>query len=307
MDGREHFVPDPALFQLKPWRAMTALMADWGLIAAALASAIRWPHPVTYILAAIIVARTQLALAVIMHESAHGTLLPHQRYNDAVGQACAAGPLLLSMKMYRAGHLRHHQFPMQEDDPVARVFGINDYPISRAQLALRLLADLSGFGYCQSALKMLCGDYQSIMPKVPKSISYVIWEVFSILASNGLLLGLLAWSGHAWLYMTLWILPAVTLLPLFGRIRAIMEHAGLPASHDQSQNARTIVRPSWQTFLCGPHGIHYHIEHHLHVRMPFYHLRKLHDQMAANSVLPSRNLYRGYDQVLRDVSTPQSE
>jgi fatty acid desaturase len=61
------------------------------------------------------------------------------------------------------------------------------------------------------------------------------------------------------------------------------------------------VRPSWQTFFCGPHGIHFHIEHHQHVRVPFYHLPAVHALMQARGELPAANLCTGYGQVLRQV------
>ncbi|KAA0985947.1 fatty acid desaturase [Pseudomonas sp. ANT_J12] len=289
-------------FALKPWLTLLALLADWGLIAASLAAAALWPHPVTYLLAAIIIARSQLALAVIMHESAHGVVVRHQGLNDVIGQLFAAGPLFLSLHTYRAGHLKHHLAPMRHDDPVVAVFGLGDFPLPRGKLAAKLLADLCGVGYFISAGQFARGDYRDIMPKVDKSPRRVTWEVFSMLASNGLLLGVLAWSGHAWLYPALWLLPAITLLPFMGRIRAIMEHAGLPACDDQSQNARSIVRSNWQTFVFGPHAIHYHIEHHLFVRVPFYHLRSVHQQLVARQLVPTGNLYNGYIGVLRDVS-----
>ncbi|WP_047304929.1 fatty acid desaturase family protein [Pseudomonas fluorescens] len=298
------FVPEAELFELKPWIAVLALLADWGLIAAAFSAAALWPHPLTYLLAALLIARSQLALAVLMHESAHGLLLRGQALNDAVGQWLAAGPLFLSMATYRAGHLKHHRQPMRHDDPVMAVFGMGDYPLPRGKLARRLLADLLGLGYLISACRLARGDYRAVMPKVDKSAGLLCSEILSMLLSNGLLFGLLAWSGHPWLYPGLWLLPAMTLLPLMGRVRAIMEHAGLPAHADQSQNARSIVRPNWQTFLFGPHAIHYHIEHHLYVRLPFYHLRRLHRQLAARQLLPAGNLYRGYIGVLRDVSDP---
>lgn len=298
------FAPVAELFVAKPWISWLALLGDWTLIGAGFAGAALWPHPLTYLLAALLIARSQLALAVLMHESAHGLLLRGQRANDLVGQWLAAGPLFLSLRTYRAGHLKHHLQPMQHDDPIVAVFGLGDYPLPRGRLILRLLADLSGVGYCISAWRFARGDYRAIMPKVDKSPRQALGEVLSMLVSNTLLFGLLAWSGHPWLYPGLWLLPAITLLPLLGRVRAIMEHAGLPAHADQSQNARSIVRPNWQTFLFGPHAIHYHIEHHLYVRVPFYHLRGLHRQLAARQLLPTANLYRGYIGVLRDVSYP---
>ena len=112
---------------------------------------------------------------------------------------------------------------------------------------MRLAADLCGVGYFISAFKLVRGDYRHCLPRVDKSPRQVLGEVLSMLVGNGLLLGLLAWSGHPWLYLGLWLLPAITLLPLMGRVRAIFEHAGLPANADQSQNARSIVVPNWQT------------------------------------------------------------
>lgn len=298
------FAPDAGLFVLKPWIGCLALLADWGLIAAAFACAAIWPHPITYVLAALLIARSQLALAVLMHESAHGLLLRGQKANDLLGQWLAAGPLFLSLRTYRAGHLKHHLQPMEHDDPVVAVFGLGDYPLPRGKLALRLVADLCGVGYFISAARFARGDYRAIMPRVDKSPRQVLGELCSMLAGNGALFGLLAWSGHPWLYLGLWLLPAITLLPLLGRVRAIMEHAGLPVDADQSRNARSIVRPNWQTFLCGPHAIHYHIEHHLYVRVPFYQLGGLHRQLAAAQLLARGNLYRGYVGVLRDISDP---
>lgn len=305
---RGRFVPDALLYRPRPWRGLAALAADWALIAAAFSAALLWPSLPTYMLAAIVIGRTQLALAVMMHESAHGLLLPSQAANDAVGQAFAAGPLCLSLKTYRAGHLKHHRAPMRFDDPVAIVFGVNDYPIGRRELILRLVSDLLGIGNLVTARKFMRGDFRGLVPAFDNCARHKAWELSTMLASNGLILGTLAACGHAWLYLGLWTLPSLTLLQFFGRIRAIMEHAGLPECEDQSRNARTIVRPSWQTFLFGPHGIHYHIEHHLFVRIPFHGLGRVHREMVGKGLLPDANLYRGYLGVLRDVSsTPSSE
>lgn len=301
------FIPPAELFALKPWRTLLALLADWGLIAVSLAAAANWAHPVTYLVAAIIIARSQLALAVIMHESAHGVVLRHQGLNDLVGQLFAAGPLFLSLQTYRAGHLKHHLAPMRQDDPVVAVFGLGDFPLPSGKLTMKLLADIGGVGYVISAWKFARGDYREIMPKVEKSTGQVAWEIFSMLLSNGLLLGVLSVYGHAGLYLGLWLLPAITLLPFMGRVRAIMEHAGLPASDDQSLNARSIVRANWQTFVFGPHAVHYHIEHHLFVRMPFYHLHRLNQLLVTQHRVPVSNLYHGYIAVLRDVSTPAAQ
>ncbi|WP_175744773.1 fatty acid desaturase family protein [Burkholderia ambifaria] len=300
--GLARFVPDPALFRVSASRVGAALAGDWLMIAAAFAVAIAFAHPLVYALAAIVIARSQLALAVMMHEGAHGLLARNRRVNDGLGQLFAAGPLWLSLRTYRAGHLKHHRAPMEPDDPVVLLFGVHDYPVTRGRLIGRLLAYACGIGYVTSVVKLARGEFAHAMPKVGKSRAYAAWEVASMLAGNGVLFGALAWAGHPLLYVTLWIVPSVTLLPLAGQVRAIFEHAGLPACADQSRNARTIVRRSWQTFLFGPHAIHFHIEHHLFARMPFHHLPVVHRQLAQRQLLPDGNLYTGYGDVLRNVS-----
>jgi fatty acid desaturase len=295
------FQPDACLLEPASWRIAAALLGDWLLIAMAFAGAILLPHPVVYVLAAVLIARSQLALAVMMHEAAHGLLARSKPLNDALGQLLTAAPLWLSLSTYRAGHIKHHHAPMASDDPVALMFAVHDYPVSRGRLIARLLAYGCGAGYVMSIARLARGELAHALPKVVKSRRYQAWELASMLITNGLLLGLLAYAGHGWLYLGLWLVPSITLLPLAGQVRAIFEHAGLCASTDQSSNARTIARRSWQTFLFGPHSIHYHIEHHLFPRMPFYHLNTVHGQLAARGILPKANIYPDYGTVLRDV------
>ncbi len=290
-------------------KSLGALLADWLLIAICFAVVIWFPHAITYILAAIIIARTQLALAVLMHESAHGVFHTNRRLNDLLGQVFTAAPLFISMYGYRRGHMQHHIAPMTEDDPISVVFRIGDYPISRKQLCWRLFMDLTSIAYFQMLYDLLNGKSKQVLQntrvksgKNRSSRNRTVLVVTSILAINGLLFTLLATLGHGALYFGLWVLPALTFLQVFARIRAITEHAGYPPGDDQAKNARTIVRPSWQTFFFGPHCIHYHIEHHLNVRAPFYHLPDIHAYLNTKGKLPQENLYRGYGKVLADVT-----
>lgn len=292
------------LTRISHGRALVAIALDWGLIAACFLAAIRFPHPLTYVLAAILIARTQLALAVLMHESAHGTLLANRRLNDMAGQLFAAAPLMLVMDFYRNGHLQHHRAPMAPDDPIATTFRIDDYPVTRRELAWRLFKDVTSLGYVISLCKL--ARRRPASPKPQRAVSagtgQRLFAIGSILAVHGGMLALLAAADHAMLYVWLWIVPAVTFLPLFGRIRAITEHAGYRQTEDQRLSARTVVRRSWQTFFVGPHRIHHHIEHHEYPRVPFYRLPQVHAFMAEQGRLPAANLYRSYWQVLKDVS-----
>jgi fatty acid desaturase len=282
-------------------RALLAIALDWALIAACFVVAVRISHPLTFLLCAILIARTQLALAVLMHESAHGTLLSHRRLNDMAGQFFAAAPLFLVMDFYREGHLQHHRAPMAAGDPVAITFGIDDYPVTRRELLWRLFKDATGVGHFLN-MRNLTHARQRGCNRHRHTGHEGRYAIASIVAIQGLMVGFLAATGHTALYFGLWILPALTLLPLFGRIRAITEHAGYRPSEDQRFSARSVVRRSWQTFFVGPHRIHYHIEHHEYPHVPFYRLQHVHALMAKQGRLPAANLYQSYGQVLKDVS-----
>lgn len=290
------------LKRIQTWRGLAALTLDWLLIAACFTLAILYPHPLVMLAAAILIARTQLALAVLMHDSAHGTLLRPRRFNDLVGQLFTAAPLMLSLYAYRHGHLEHHRAPMAPDDPVATIFGIADYPVSRTTLAWRLLRDVTGLAYFLSLRDFARGRFRHLS-KAVHGRAATAWVLCSILMVHGALVSLLWLADRPELYLLLWTLPSLTLLQLFARMRALTEHAGFPFAHDQTRNARSIVAPSWQTFFCGPHAIHYHIEHHAHVRVPFYHLQTLHHLMRSCGALHDANLHHGYASVLREVSS----
>ena len=301
----DHAMPTPLpayLTELSPWRSIAALMLDWGLIAASFGCAVAFPSPLIYLAAAIVIARTQLALAVLMHESAHRVLTRNARVNDVIGQVFAAAPLMLSLYSYRRGHMQHHRAPMASDDPVAVVFGIADYPVSRSELVWRLFKDVTAIGYFLSVWKILRASRSDGLSKPPPNRARTLFVIASIVLTNAALIGALTALEHPALYVGLWLLPALTLLQLFARVRAITEHAGYGPCEDQIQNARTIVRPNLQTFFFGPHRIHFHIEHHCHVRVPFYRLAQVHALMRFDRMLPAQNLYDGYWPVLREVS-----
>ena len=150
--------------------------------------------------------------------------------------------------------------------------------------------------------RFLRGDYRQLFAGAPRAPREGAWVFCAIAGVQGALFSLLAFFGHPWLYLGLWLLPALTLLHCFGRIRAIMEHAGYGPGEDQTRSARTIPQRSWQTFFFGPHAIHFHIEHHQYAAVPFYRLRDVHQWMAARGQLPAANLYRGYGQILREVT-----
>ncbi len=116
------------------------------------------------------------------------------------------------------------------------------------------------------------------------------------------MLAALSLLGHPWLYLTLWLLPAITALQVLLRIRGIAEHAGYEATKNQMLCSRTVI-PSWQTVVFAPHDVNYHIEHHVYPSIPHYNLSKAHKMMRERAILPEANIYSGYDKVLQELVT----
>jgi fatty acid desaturase len=296
------------LSRIKSAATIVALLVDYALVVFAFVLAAACPNPMIWLVCFVLVARQQLALAILMHDAAHKRLFNSVALNDFVGQFFCAAPLLFSMYSYRTLHLKHHQAPLSADDPDLSLIG--GYPISKKSFARKLLRDALGISYFKfiryflhmaskgkTASNVVQGTVQRGRDNAPLS-----WIVTSVLAANVLIFAALAAAHHPWFYLTLWLLPAITALQVLLRIRGIAEHAGYEYSKNQMLSART-VSSSWQTLLCAPHSVNYHIEHHVYPSIPHYNLQKVHALLKQRRLLPESNVYSGYDSILRELIT----
>ena len=96
-----------ALTRRSNWRGGLALLGVWAGIAACLLLAALWPHPLTLLLAVVLLGGRQLALAVLAHEAAHRTLFAHRGLNEFAGNWLSARPIWQNLPKYRAHHVRH--------------------------------------------------------------------------------------------------------------------------------------------------------------------------------------------------------
>lgn len=286
------------------------LLADWTLVAAGFALYIAYPYWWVYAISLILIARTQLALAILMHEASHRRLFQNAALNDYVGQFLTAAPVLFSLGSYKQNHLVHHQNPLVPDDPDITLTG--GYPVSKTSFVRKLLRDAFGVSYFKFIKYFLYQAHkrrkkihtkETAVRKNTRSFKVSFAGVlFSIVLINGLIFGALYAAGHPWLYLTLWFLPTVTVLQLLLRIRGIAEHAGYRPDEDQRLNARTVINPL-QTFFFAPHGVNYHIEHHVYPGIPFFNLPEVHRIMKERGSLPEANVYRGYGKIVRELVT----
>lgn len=288
-----------------PAAAWGAIILDWLIIAAVFALVIRAQRWWVYPFAMALIARQQLALALLMHDAAHGRLFQSRLVNDRAGQLFCSGPVLLPLYAYKRSHLKHHQDPLTPGDPDLPLIG--GYPAPKAKLARKLLQDISGLSYFKFLKFFMylakrqkraaaCGEGGAAAQEL-LSRGFVRG---SIIGSNLALFGALAFAGHPWLYFLLWTIPSMTFLQAYLRVRGLAEHAGYQPGPDQARNARTVVNPL-QTFFVAPHNVNYHIEHHLFPSVPFFRLPALHRLLKERGALPKENVFAGYGAVLASL------
>ena len=274
-------------------RASLAILADFAVIAAAIAAALAWwPNPLVVFLSVVIIGTRQHALFVIAHDAAHYLLFENRRINDWVGRACATVQGL-SMCTYRVIHRLHHNNLYGELDPDTALHG--GYPRGRIYLMRKLLKDLTGLTAWKTYAYFLGGapalnaaTHVAMRPlddTSPKLRAEAKRDRNTVVAFHLILLIGFAAGGYLIQYLVLWLLPLVTVVQAILRLRAIAEH-GAPADLSSPLTAaRTNVAPAWLRWAIFPHNVNYHIEHHLYASVPQHNLPELHREMAARGML----------------------
>jgi fatty acid desaturase len=82
-----------------------------------------------------------------------------------------------------------------------------------------------------------------------------------------------------WYWVFLWLVPLVTVFPLYVLLRQLLQHGN--SSRGRLTNTRVFLRPWTVNFFLLPVGQDYHLPHHLFASIPHYRLRRLHEAMLA--------------------------
>lgn len=296
------------------WRGLWAITSTWFVIAATFAVLAHWPNPLTFIAALVLIAGRQLALAILEHEGAHGTLFKTRWMNNILADWLCARPIWQNLAKYRAHHFVHHTKTGTELDPDISLHA--GYPTTRASLRRKILRDLVGY----TGLKLMFGlalmdagvfkwTVASQVERLPQDgrrwwdypLSF-LRNAYGMLLTNAVLFGLCVASGHAWLY-GVWVLAYLTPFPLFVRVRSIAEHGVLERVPDMFRNTRT-TQASWLARMTvAPMNVNYHLEHHAMASVPFYRLAQMHRMLRVRDAVPQAPSYLD---VLRLASTPVS-
>ena len=76
------------------------------------------------------------------------------------------------------------------------------------------------------------------------------------------------------------------------------EHSMLDMN-DDFRNTRTTYANWLERILFAPHHVNYHVEHHLMMGVPPYHLPKMHQLLKARGFYDKGVLEEGYGKILR--------
>jgi fatty acid desaturase len=288
------------LLELQDWHSWLSLLADWSLIAASFALVARWPNPLTVVLALFVIGGRQLGLAVLMHEAAHRTLFRNRRFNDWAGNWLCAYPVWGDLHPYRAYHLQHHAKTGTAEDPDLGLAA--PFPVTRASLRRKVFRDLTGRTGVKRAVATLRRDLGLSRGKVRRRDGGGLANLRGVAITNAVLFGLCAVAGFPALYL-LWPAAWLTTYSLVMRIRSIAEHGMVPDPADELRNTRTTLARWWERVFIAPNRVNYHLEHHLLMTVPHYHLPRLHRLLRQRGQLEGACVTQGYPAVLRLASS----
>ncbi len=291
---------------------LAAVLTSWAIVAATFALLARFPHPATFVLAVAILGGRQLALAVLMHDAAHGSLFRTRWMNEVLADWLCAKPVWNDVARYRRHHLAHHAHTGTDLDPDRCL--AEPFPVTRASLARKLLRDALGVTGLKRVAGLLAMDLEFIaytvtpeihrLPRRPlhEHLAAGVRNVAGVVLTNAAIAGALALTGHAWVYAA-WVVAFLTSFGVVVRVRSIAEHACTEASPDPFRNTRTTIAGPVERLLVAPHRVSYHLEHHLLMTVPYFRLPALHRMLAERGALPEGSVLHGYAAVLRMASS----
>ena len=268
----------------------------WAMIIGIFALFAFFPNPLTFLLCVVMMAGRQLGLAIIMHDAAHGLLVPNIKVNDFLGIWLGGQPILSDLRPYRPYHLAHHRNVGQKEDPD---LGLSEaYPLTKDSFRRKVIRDLTG----QTGWKQRRNQFRSAFgpkdaPFFTRLKNFFI-KMREPLITNGIILGGCIAVGHWYLYPLLWVLPLLTVYQLISRVRNMAEHGYVPDQNDILRNART-VRVNWlERILFAPYAVNYHVEHHLMMSVPCYNLPYMHKLLMEKGYADKMELLPSYRAVL---------
>jgi fatty acid desaturase len=271
-----------------------AIVWTWLVVAGCLAAVAYtwWALP----LVVVVLGGRQLALAVMMHDAAHGTLFRTKWLNERSDWVCAR-PIWADTARYRKQHLGHHAHTGTDRDPDLDLAPVE--PMSRRSLRRKIVRDLTGVAGLRRVAALIAIDAGAItvsggtVRRAGKpSLGKLARNLAPMLVTNALLAYVAGWAYLAW------VIAYLTTFSLFLRLRSLAEHACMERTDDELRNTRTTRAGLLARATVAPLHVNYHLEHHLLPTVPWYRLPALARRIADQVPPPTAS----YVDVMRAVS-----
>ena len=284
-------------------RGISLLAHAWFVILASLIIFTIFPNVITFLLAVLVIAGRQLGLAILMHEGAHGLIVNNTKNNNQLSQWICAFPVWSDTYGYRHYHLAHHRHTQTADDPDLSLS--KPFPVNKLSFVRKVLRDTFGITGLVQRYELIVKTLLTKDTKKDdgKRISGFQSKntLFGILISNIIIFISFSAVGQWWYYFAFWLLPLLTFLQLFLRIRNIAEHAGVKDNCNDFNNARTTYANILERTFVAPYYVNYHVEHHLLMFVPCYKLKEAHELLLKKGHKEEIEIKDGYISLLRSV------
>jgi fatty acid desaturase len=251
--------------------------------------AVELAHPVSWVLAFLLMGRQYARFASLGHEAVHRTLFTNKKLNDVVGRWILSYPSWVPFELYRRSHLNHHRDEMGPKEPDKALY--RAYPITRASFRRKLIRDATG----QTGIKLFRGLIRATFKRKPPAVKIMLCQV-PLVAAFVLI-------GRPELYVLLWWLPHVTVWRVINRLRSVAEHGGLMQSADRRQTTHDVKQSPISSFWLVPFNIGCHLAHHVDMAVPNWNLPKLQQELVASGWVTAEYSYPNYRSLWRALSS----
>lgn len=232
---------------------MFAAVWQWDIL-------LKWP---VLLIILIMIGSRQHAIAVLGHDGSHYLITTNRTVNDFLSKTLCFLPFGSCLYQYRIFHSEHHKGVGTDNDPEYEHL---HHPILGKQWSLPLrwgkFWSYIVLDFCGGAVPHLIKLIQLTGPKRGRDILENML-FFMVVIGTFVAVGLW-WVVAVW-FVALW----ATFWASF-RVRIWTEHIG--TQNTAQKTHRLQMPPWWLRFLCYPHNVWAHWEHHEYVSVPFYNL-----------------------------------
>jgi len=266
-------------------RLMRDLALIWIQISAAVALYLLHPVWWTYVAAFVIIAGGQHGLALAAHEFAHYLVWPaNRRLNDLLGGWLFGAPVGIPLAIFRHRHFEHHRTFSTDEDPKT----VYRRSLRGVRLLREIVQGMLGWAFIDHARAARARHTRDAIAGSPGPS--LAGALPSLLVAQGTVALVFTLVASPWLYVTLWLLPLVTLSQLLQVLRAIVEHRPLeermgvhPESGYYGGTAGSFVRSVrasvLERLLMGKLNFGFHAEHHLWPQVSYQYLPVLRQRL----------------------------